>query len=91
MRNFAWRRNDPVPKLFELENAGQGSRCEAGARHVDPVAAAVYRPVVGALLQFHRAFAVRLSALLLVPLAWVPISSLLIWLVYRRRVPDEAP
>jgi hypothetical protein len=24
-------------------------------------------------------------------LAWVPISSLLIWLVYRRRTPDEAP
>ena len=24
-------------------------------------------------------------------LAWVPISSLLIWLVYRRRAPDEAP
>jgi hypothetical protein len=24
-------------------------------------------------------------------LAWVPISSLLIWLVYRRRIPDEAP
>jgi hypothetical protein len=24
-------------------------------------------------------------------LAWVPISSLLIWLVYRQRTPDEAP
>ena len=24
-------------------------------------------------------------------LAWVPISSLLIWLVYRSRTPDEAP
>jgi hypothetical protein len=24
-------------------------------------------------------------------LAWVPISSLLIWLVYRARTPDEAP
>jgi len=24
-------------------------------------------------------------------LAWVPISSLLIWLVYRSRAPDEAP
>jgi Protein of unknown function (DUF3311) len=24
-------------------------------------------------------------------LAWVPISSLLIWLVYRRRPRDEAP
>jgi Protein of unknown function (DUF3311) len=24
-------------------------------------------------------------------LAWVPISSLLIWLVYRRQTPDEAP
>jgi hypothetical protein len=24
-------------------------------------------------------------------LLWVPISSLLIWLVYRRRTPDEAP
>ena len=24
-------------------------------------------------------------------LAWVPISSLLIWLVYRRRTPDETP
>jgi Protein of unknown function (DUF3311) len=24
-------------------------------------------------------------------LAWVPISSLLIWLVYRSRKPDEAP
>jgi hypothetical protein len=24
-------------------------------------------------------------------LVWVPISSLLIWLVYRRRTPDEAP
>ena len=24
-------------------------------------------------------------------LAWVPISSLLIWLVYRRHTPDEAP
>ena len=24
-------------------------------------------------------------------LAWVPISSLLIWLVYRRRTPDELP
>ena len=33
--------------------------------------------------------------LLLLPfiglLAWVPISSLLIWLVYRSRTPDEAP
>jgi Protein of unknown function (DUF3311) len=24
-------------------------------------------------------------------LAWVPLSSLLIWLVYRRRTPDETP
>ncbi len=24
-------------------------------------------------------------------LAWVPISSLLIWLVYRRRAPGQAP
>jgi hypothetical protein len=24
-------------------------------------------------------------------LAWVPITSLLIWLAYRRRTPDEAP
>jgi hypothetical protein len=24
-------------------------------------------------------------------LAWVPISSVLIWLVYRRRTPDETP
>ena len=24
-------------------------------------------------------------------LAWVPISSVLIWLVYRSRTPDEAP
>jgi Protein of unknown function (DUF3311) len=24
-------------------------------------------------------------------LAWVPISSLLIWLVYRRQTPDETP
>jgi hypothetical protein len=24
-------------------------------------------------------------------LAWVPITSWLIWLVYRRRTPDEAP
>jgi len=24
-------------------------------------------------------------------LAWVPISSLLIWLVYRRRAPDQTP
>ena len=24
-------------------------------------------------------------------LAWVPLSSLLIWLVYRSRAPDEAP
>jgi hypothetical protein len=24
-------------------------------------------------------------------LAWVPISSLLIWLVYRSRTPDETP
>jgi hypothetical protein len=24
-------------------------------------------------------------------LAWVPLSSLLIWMVYRRRAPDEAP
>ena len=23
--------------------------------------------------------------------AWVPITSLLIWLVYRRRTPDETP
>jgi hypothetical protein len=24
-------------------------------------------------------------------LAWVPITSVLIWLVYRRRTPDETP
>src|SRR5882672_8441165 len=35
--------------------------------HVDAVAAALHRPAVGAVLQFHGAGAVRLSVFLLVP------------------------
>ncbi len=59
--------------------------------HVDPVATALHRPVGGTVLQFAGAGAVRLSVFYWYQLAWVPISSLLIWLVYRSRTPDEAP
>src|ERR1700759_5102946 len=49
------------------EIAGWPMQLAAGGRHVGSVAVAVCRSVVGPLLQFHRAVAVRFSILLLVP------------------------
>src|SRR5262245_12555668 len=49
------------------QQAGRESRPAEGGRHVGSFADPVYRPVVGSVLQFHGAFTVRLSLLLLVP------------------------
>ena len=58
---------------------------------MDSVAAAVYRPAVGAVLNFLEPALFGFPFFYWYQLAWVPISSLLIWLVYRSQPHDEAP
>jgi len=45
----------------------------------------------GTLLQFTEPTLFGFPFFYWYQLAWVPISSLLIWLVYRSRTPDETP
>jgi hypothetical protein len=57
---------------------------------VDSVAAAVYRPWVP-FYNFLEPALFGFPFFYWYQLAWVPISSLLIWLVYRSQPHDEAP
>src|SRR4029077_12170541 len=63
-----WRRNVPAPRLLTCrEKPARETVGELEAAHVDAAPGAVRRPVVGAVLQFPRTLAVRISLLLLVP------------------------
>ena len=70
---------------------GENAGATLESAHVDPVAGAVCRPAVGAVLQFRGTSLFGFPFFYWYQLAWVPITSLLIWLVYRSRTPDETP
>jgi len=87
-RKSGWLRNDPVPRLF-VEWAG----CLAGRRWRLLMWVLLLLPFVGLLwvpfYNFTEPSLFGFPFFYWYQFAWVPITSLLIWLVYRSRTPDE--
>jgi hypothetical protein len=90
-RKIGWRRNKSIPKWFRSGNAGQAAGSELESAHVDPVARAFVGLLWVPFYNFQEPALFGFPFFYWYQLAWVPISSLLIWLVYRSRTPDEAP
>jgi Protein of unknown function (DUF3311) len=85
-----WQCNDPVPRSLHMGNAGRLRRWLECAMWI-----LLLLPFIGLLwVPFYNFLEPSLFGFPFFywyQLAWVPISSLLIWLVYRSRTPDEAP
>jgi hypothetical protein len=86
------RRNNSVPSSFQQ---GKPVWCAGPEPESPPMWVLLLLPFVGLLwvpfYNFQEPALFGFPFFYWYQLAWVPISSLLIWLVYRRRTPDEAP
>jgi hypothetical protein len=87
----AERRNDSILKSFQSGNAGLW----AGLSLESAMWILLLVPFIGLLwvpfYNFAEPSLFGFPFFYWYQLAWVPISSLLIWLVYRGRTPDQAP
>jgi hypothetical protein len=87
---FAGRSNHPILKSVQKTAAKS-----AASSWSPPMWVLLLLPFIGLLwvpfYNFHEPALFGFPFFYWYQLAWVPISSLLIWLVYRRRTPDEAP
>jgi hypothetical protein len=90
-RKFAGRRDDSIVKSLP-DRSRRETSAEIGS---PPMWILLLMPFVGLLwvpfYNFQEPALFGFPFFYWYQLAWVPISSLLIWLVYRRRTPDEAP
>jgi hypothetical protein len=89
---FGVARNNLVPKEFRSWKAGVGRRPQGRS---SPMWILLLLPFIGLLwvpfYNFQEPALFGFPFFYWYQLAWVPISSLLIWLVYRQRTPDQAP
>jgi hypothetical protein len=90
-RKFAGRRNNSIVKSL-ADRRRRKTFAEIGS---PPMWILLLLPFIGLLwvpfYNFQEPALFGFPFFYWYQLAWVPISSLLIWLVYRRRTPDEAP
>jgi uncharacterized protein DUF3311 len=83
------RQHDPTWRLSVADSSMAGARLEASMWVL------LLLPFIGLLwvpfFNFTEPSLFGFPFFYWYQLAWVPISSLLIWLVYRSQTPDEAP
>jgi hypothetical protein len=90
-RKIGWRRDNSSPRLFLQGNAGE----VAGQSRRSPMRILLLAPFVGLLwvpfYNFQEPALFGFPFFYWYQLAWVPITSVLIWLVHRARPRDDAP
>jgi hypothetical protein len=94
-RKFAGRRRHPIIKSHQREGPTQDAGLEPSLScWSPPMWILLLLPFIGLLwvpfYNFQEPALFGFPFFYWYQLAWVPISSVLIWLVYRSRTPDEA-